>query len=303
MIFDLEDLDQLQQFVRERGVVYFRLTGGLGNQLFGLSEAYGIHKDVGRGVAIDVGSLEHTLGDDPEWLEWSVSQIWITLIRIPKNVSAKFELTNLGDMPSEAHSDSRYLTGWRFSLNRVRRTGLFSEGEFPFRVDTVKRVETTIHYRVGDYVNAKGLGVLGVPYYVRAANSLDLEGQIKLFSDDNDSAQQLIEALKLSNVTVNTSINAIDVLYQISQARCIVAANSTLSWWAIYFSCAEKVICPTPFYLQAWNFDREARFPTAHYLSRFKNPRQKLSTWFLWRLRSVKSLILRSFRSARIRKK
>ena len=285
----MEDLDQLQEFVHEQEVVYFRLTGGLGNQLFGLSEAYGIHKDLGRGVAIDIGALDHALGGEPEWLEWSVSQTWITLIRIPKNVSSKFELINLGDSHANARLlNSRYYTGWRFSLDRVRRIGLFSEGEFPFKVDKVRRIETIVHYRVGDYVNAQGIGVLGVPYYVKAINLLDHEGQIEFFSDDNASAYQLIEALELSSAIVNTSMSALDVLSQISQARCIVAANSTLSWWAIYFSHAEKVICPTPFYLQEWKFDYDARFSAAHYLSRFANSRQRLSTWILWRFRSIR---------------
>lgn len=289
MIFDLRDLRELEEFTRARRIVYFRLTGGLGNQLFGLSEAYGVHKKFGTGVAIDVGALEHSLGNEPEWLEWSEKQEWITLVRIPKNVSSEFILVNLGDEYADVNwLDAKYFTGWKFSLERVRDTGLFREGEYPFGIVKTDCAGVAVHYRVGDYANAQGIGVLDTSYYLKAIKLLGLKGQIEFFSDDNESAQEMIELNKLPFAKVSGSTRALDVLSQISKANYIVAGNSTLSWWGIYFSSATKVICPTPFYLQDWNFDSKARFQKALYLSRFRNPCQELLTWFLWRLRSLR---------------
>ena len=289
MILDILDLSELDELIQSKGLVYFRLTGGLGNQLFGLSEAYAIHKNVGMNVAMDIGALEHTSGDEPEWLEWSETQRWLTLVRIPKHVSSKFDLVNLGDVSANAAQlDSKFYTGWIFSLDRVNQAGLFHRGEFPFKVSREDCAESAVHYRVGDYANAKGIGVLDTSYYLEAIKSLDPRDRTLFFSDDNYSAQEMIKTLNHSFATVSSSTSALEVLSQIAHSKSIVAANSTLSWWAIYFSHASKVICPTPFYLQDWKFDSAARFQDAIYISRFKNPFQKMLTWTLWQLRSIR---------------
>lgn len=288
MIIDLPNLEQLDKFINEHDALYFRLTGGLGNQLFGLSEAFGIHRNTGRAVVIDVGAIEHILYVEPEWMEWSKKQDWLILVRIPKEISSEFALTNLGDGTTRINiSDNRYYTGWKFSLKRVRSAGLFKEGEFPFKSESVRSTETVVHYRVGDYASAAGIGVLQASFYVRAINSISDFGEIEFFSDDNDSAQELINHLRITSARISSSVSAIEVLSQISSAKCIVAANSTLSWWGIYFSRAEKVICPKPFYLQDWEFDFEARFNNAIYISRFKNMSEAMVNWLVWKLRSI----------------
>lgn len=272
-------------------MIYFRLTGGLGNQLFGLNEAYGIHRKTGKRLAVDIGALEHTSADGPEWLVWSEEQHWMVLIRIPENVSSEFSLINLGVTEAPLNRiESNKFTGWNFSLQRVRNFGLFREGEFPFRNEDWGSDWIAIHHRVGDYANSHGIGVVGSTYFKRALRVLKSENKINIFSDDIESAAFLIDTLNLANASIDKSRNAMDVLARISRSKYIIATNSTLSWWAIYFSKANTVICPTPFYLQDWSFDREAVFPNAIYLSRFNNQIHKISMRLLWKFRSIKRL-------------
>jgi hypothetical protein len=289
LINEIKGLFQLQELISRDEVVYFRLTGGLGNQLFGLSEAYGIHKNLGKRLAIDIGAIEHTTAEGPEWLKWSKNQNWMTLIRIPKHVSSDFELVNLGEKTEYLDfRDFSLYTGWKFSLKNVLEAGLFQKGKFPFENLGSQANSVSIHYRVGDYTTAPGIGILGISYYKKALREIRSGYAIEIFSDDNEAASTLIESLGLENATINNSRSALDVLGQISNSKCIVASNSTLSWWAIFFSNANTAVCPTPFYLQDWNFDTAARFSKALYLSRFDNRVIGFVIRLLWQYRSFK---------------
>lgn len=263
--------------------IYFRLTGGLGNQLFGLSEAFNLHKILHRHVLVDVGSIQHVNNFVPEWLEWSKNQNWLTIIKIPNIKSSKYELINLGNQDIDVNGNSRFFTGWNFSLEKVEQSGLFLRSKFPFKVETKQPIPIALHFRAGDYADAAGIGILNHNYYARALRRLDLHSTVTVFTNDKFAAQCLINNLGIETRSkILEGESAIDVLYRLASAERFIGSNSTLSWWANYFSAAVTRFFPKPFYLQDWNFDSKAKFEDSIYLSRFANLKELIHTRIKW---------------------
>lgn len=288
MIVSIDSLEQLQQLINAENAVYFRLTGGLGNQLFGLSEAHQIHQSTNKRILIDLGAIEHTHNKRPDWMNWARTQKWMKLIQVPLEISSNLQLVNIGSTDGQIDFSTQSLfTGWRFSTARVRKSGLFKEGQFPFGGDLTEKHRTALHLRVGDYVTSKGIGVLDFEYFDKAMEIIGKEKSTTVFSDDNFAADLLVKKLNLKNAEISNETGPLSILSQIARSTYIVASNSTLSWWGIYFSKAEEIVCPKPFYLQEWNFDKDAKFSNVVYLNRFKNKFQWAVTWLLWRMRSI----------------
>jgi hypothetical protein len=109
-------------------MTYYRIVGGLGNQLFGLSRAYLLHKEIGKRIAIDVSHLDHTLESGPDWKDWNGLEGWSELVKSPKHLTPPNQLQNLSDSPKEENFNTNFYTGWKFSLEEVLRSGLFSPG-------------------------------------------------------------------------------------------------------------------------------------------------------------------------------
>jgi len=288
------DVEQINSFLNENSLIYYRVTGGLGNQLFGLNEAFTLSRFFGKRIAFDVSGIQHQSKLSPDWLEWSRTQTWLEPINFEKYGATNLRILNIGYQKDCEIVDSQFYTGWKFSSHRVEKGGLFRRGEFPFfQVDPVKDF-LGIHFRAGDYRIHKGLGVLDASYYKDCLERLNSDLTKRIYSDDFNEAKQLAQRLNLElDSIIFPSDSAIKVLADLSSARQFISANSTLSWWAIYFGNAEKVMAPDPFYLQDWKFDKHARWPEVNYVSRFGNP------LIAWRERSKWGIYLRLARVLR----
>ena len=287
MIREVRSKQELDSEIANNDRIYFRITGGLGNQLFGLSEAFNLFNALKQHVLIDVGGIEHSKNSVPEWFEWSKSQNWFSLIKIQENISRDFDLVNLGERNHYSTIDHRFFTGWKFSLRNVELSGLFQRSNFPFRSGFERSIPIAIHYRAGDYVLAEGIGVLKHDYYSRALARLESSYKVMVFSDDRDAAKSLVTSLGILNRSeISNQESAIEVLFALATAESLIASNSTLSWWANYFSNSAKRIAPKPFYLQDWRFDSAAKFQETEYLSRFATRRELIFTRSKWFIRS-----------------
>lgn len=283
MIREIESQHALQIELVSHDRIYFRLTGGFGNQLFGLSEAFSLYKMTKQHVLIDVGSIEHTKNHLPEWLEWSKSQNWFSIIKVPKNISGELKLLNLGERSKPLLQGKRLFTGWEFSLRKVELSGLFIRSIFPFDVQDRTSIPLALHYRAGDYAHADGIGILKHDYYSRALRQFDPSIRVKVFSDDQYAARILISNLGIGHRSeISSEKSAVRVLFGLAKAENLVASNSTLSWWANYFSGAVLSIAPKPFYLQDWKFDSKAKFQETKYLTRFASRKDKIYTRIKW---------------------
>ena len=287
MIREVRSKHELDSEIANNDRIYFRITGGLGNQLFGLSEAFNLFNALKQHVLIDVGSIEHSKNSVPEWFEWSRSQNWFSIIKIQENISRDFDLVNLGERDHYSPKEHRFFTGWKFSLRNVELSGLFQRSNFPFKSRIETSIPIALHYRAGDYVHAEGIGVLKHDYYSRALAKLESSNKVMVFSDDRDAAKSLVTSLGILNRSeISNQESAIEVLFALSTAESLIASNSTLSWWANYFSNSTKRIAPKPFYLQDWRFDSAAKFQETEYLSRFSTRGEWIFTRSKWFIRS-----------------
>lgn len=281
----LDSHESRSKFLQDRDMIYYRIVGGLGNQLFGLSRAYLLHKEIGKRIAIDVSNLDHTSDSGPDWKDWDGLEGWSELIKSPKNVTPPNQLQNLLDSPKEENSNTSFYTGWKFSLEEVFRSGLFLQGELPFSTPTVKNPKVGMHLRGGDYRQASGIGLLSKAYYRRALQAFQItEGQeITVFSDDPEYANTITEEFKSQfSFILSDNISSLHLLAEMSSSETFIGSNSTLSWWATFFSKNSLIALPKPMYLQGWFADREIHLDKVYYFDRFPNKLIKVYNYVKW---------------------
>lgn len=124
----------------------------------------------------------------------------------------------------------------------------------------LERVNTTdilaIHVRQGDYVEVDEIGVLSRGYYSRALKLLKSSGsnwdQVWIFSDEPEVAKQLLEQ-ELTGIIahyVDAPLESPDFesLLLMSNAKQLIIANSTFSYWAAILGRPDKTV----FYPDPW---------------------------------------------------
>lgn len=131
-----------------------------------------------------------------------------------------------------------------------------------FRTEINQSDSIVLHIRRGDYfsnpVAAATHGVSLESYYKHSIDLLcagrESDYRFLVFSDDPDPLQYF-PSIKLTNVQLCTSSlsDAYTDLYSMSQAKNLVIANSTYSWWAAYLAGASCKVCAP----DRWFKDRE----------------------------------------------
>jgi hypothetical protein len=278
-----------RSFLSDQNLTYYKLVGGLGNQLFGLSRAYLLHKESKRRIAIDVSSLDHTPDSGPEWKNWDALQGWSELITSPRRLPPPRVLTNLLNAQDEDIHKSTFFTGWRLSLEEVFSSGLFIPGEMPFSIPKASEIKVGVHIRGGDYRKAPGIGLLSKAYYKRALQELQVAtgGEITIFSDDLEYASKITKNLSSqSQLNFSNVKSPLSLLAEMSASETFIGSNSTLSWWASFFSKSSRISLPRPMYLQDWFADREIHLDKVQYIDRFSNPIGRGCSFLKWRYTS-----------------
>ncbi len=278
--------DERTNFLNDRDLIYYKLVGGLGNQLFGLSRAYLLHKELGKRIAIDVSNLDHTPKTGPEWANWEGLKTWSEIINSPTQVATPGNLWNLADSKNKMPKNTKHFTGWRLSLLEIESSGLFAPNEVPFSMVVNEEHTSGIHIRGGDYRNSQGIGLLSRKYYKKAIEifSTDNLETFCIFTDDFEFAESMTKNLmRETNFVYSKSNSPLKTLLEMSICKKFIGSNSTLSWWAAYFSKSDQIILPKPMYLQDWSADREITLQKAIYLDRFSNIAARLSNYLLWK--------------------
>ena len=272
--------------------VYFKVSGGLGNQFFCLSEAYRLHQKFNRRVVLDVTKIDHNKSGIPEWLDFIEDKKWAEIVRyqddlLVSNQSKMLDL-NLCDENRIKTPINIQFSGWKFDWERVSESGLFTEGINPFlQTNAVQMEQTGIHFRGGDYFKSPGIGVLGSHYYLRALEHCSAySNEIQIYSDDEKNARSLFGSfLEEDSFTISQETSPLKVLNEMSRSKNFIGSNSTLSWWAAYFANQQLSVMPTPFYLQRNRNERgKKNTRKVFYINRHKNIFIQQKTALFWEL-------------------
>lgn len=255
-----KDLIEISNYENFKGLmnedfVYFRMTGGLGNQLFGLSESYQLHKLTRKRVLLDFIHTEHD--QDEKGIPFQDIAPWSVKIKTTFNHDLNFpKISNLGY--EEYSAKQRYYTGWKPDLKSIERSGLFLKSVLPepWRKLVEPKVKDAIslHLRFGDYLKAKSLGGNISVDHIYVRNALrEIRKEIRtdcvrVFSDDIRRAKKLCDRLEGFEFCFIRNRSAIEDLIDMSEAEAIIASASTFSFWASYFSKSKHVIFPKPFF-------------------------------------------------------
>lgn len=235
--------------------IYFRMTGGLGNQLFGLSESYLLHKITGKQVVIDFGHIDHVA--EKQKSPFCRVNSWMRqVIFLSADSAEPVPLKNLAT--DKISNQDRYFTGWRPSLSVLEESNFFQKSTIPAHwsqfVSPIEKPFVALHLRFGDYLNSPSLGgdiTVDRGYVRRALNIIKSElglSFVKVFSDNQEMSRRLCNSFSDFEFQFLFRGEPIRDLIEFSQAEAIVASASTFSFWAAYFSKANKVIFPGPFF-------------------------------------------------------
>jgi len=270
----LSNNNAVLEYLNDNDLIYYKMFGGLGNQLFCLSRAHLLSIQLDTKIAIDISSLDHTVPNGPEWQKWPELTDWCDLIQTSNELKLPTEIQNLDKPFDEISKQGKFYTGWQLSLAEITESGLFRDGAFPFEYNLLEESDVAIHIRGGDYRAAPGIGLLGLDYYKQAIKRLtDTEkSSLRVFTDDKKYSNEIIRGLK-GGLDIKFSIteSPVEVLYQLSKSPKLIGSNSTLSWWAAFFSNAREIFLPKPLYLQDWYADSSIILNKVTYIERFPN--------------------------------
>ena len=261
-------------------MLYLRLAGGLGNQVFQLAAAMALRElrqervlfgveGLGRYQAARALELTRFF-DLPSWFETCNScgrhgRIAEAVLRTRMGRLAP--LLGINDRafgarvvsdrrgPRVALLDGYFQRDWPWATFDETRRALMKMMVAPLRAsDTSVKYDCVMHVRGGDFLQSRNLNVVSPQYYERAVralrDTLDIR-RIYVVTDDPTYARSLLGPLKksVSNLELVIPDVATDMLSDfatIRHAQCRIIGNSTFSWWAAALDPREApTVAPT----------------------------------------------------------
>ena len=258
----------------------FLAQGGLGNQLFILSEAINISREnqtcakicmpnksqdsilalknqIGN-VDIAKSIKEHKLLKCANFLNFRFSEA-----EIAKFVNSKIRIVESVNMSVSSElrpmqSDNRLIVGLFQNHSIVQNAWSTLKKALEWKFDlteaNVRKVikfkkYSILHVRRGDYVqNSEHYGLLSLQYYQEALRYLNYSPIIT--TDDLAFAERIKAEFRTVQVIGPDELNSWETLCAMSVADELVTANSSLSWWASYFLTSENrtAFLPKPWF-------------------------------------------------------
>lgn len=255
-----------------------QLHGGLGNQLFIWAMAHEISSLTGRKVQLEYVRDRYQREDRPieiaKLLNVCAHEIYINqsktmgrFFRVIDKISAHSEILSgvvnkvVGiydcktsfEIPDFSTKIPRIIRGYFQSAEMVEKNKLILEKE----INSVLQLENSVknfdkdlilHIRRGDTREiSKDWGVLSVNYYIK---QIDTNDSLAICIDDTKE----VEALRsyFPNATFLTPANSTtwQTLKLLAEAKTLIIANSTLSWWAAWIK--SKVNPKTIYFPDSW---------------------------------------------------
>jgi hypothetical protein len=298
-----KNLSDLKIAYPESGYSVFRVVGGLGSQLFSLSEAYLLHVHTSKRIVLEYSSCEFLDSTGSahstviaEKLNWAILVILEDLEEI---YSERYMI-----QPNFPHKHSYVNEGFIADYNRVKSIGLFKPGKSPLTEEDLENSNQfgAIHFRYSPLYKGN-LGNIN-EFYLRSVlrilvNKTEIN-EILVFSNNKEHAMQTLEKLVNDSsfkLKFASHENPLSEILQMSEASFLIGSNSAMSWWGSYFG-NQISFFPKPFYLGYWGWEKEFFGPNMVQVNQFKFMQfNRAKNRFLrhWRARGLTKLKIKSF--------
>jgi hypothetical protein len=270
-----KNLSDLKHSYPESDFSVFRVVGGLGSQLFSLSEAYALHVYTGKKVILDYSSCEFLDSNGlahstvvAEKFDWAI----LVLIKDLKDINSERYMIQK-DFP---YKHSYINEGFIADYTRVKNIGLFKPGESPI---VEVNQENSAHFGAihirhsplykGNLGNINKYYLESVFKVLRIKTSIN---EIMVFSNNEKYAMQTLEKL-VENYSFKLKFMSHDdplsEILQMSKATFLIGSNSALSWWGSYFG-NKLSFFPKPFYLGYWGWEKKFFGPNVLQVNQYK---------------------------------
>jgi hypothetical protein len=251
----------------------FFLQGRLGNQMWGLSEAYRLHKFTAEKINVVV-SNQDSIDSNVRWYKYLSSQPWLRLVN--DDLISKHDFHSaIGvgeDLQKAIQRGNRHFRGFtpKYSM-------LLESGQFPFQQEINYPVPpfVSIGVRRDDYWQNPHLGILPKRYYRLALSRLEQDFEnldLRVFgiASARESKYLVPNTSKGKIICHLRRENPIHDLELMSRASYAIISNSTFSYLGSFFSKSKRILMPEPFYLKIENWERDLKTPRTE-LVRFSN--------------------------------
>lgn len=266
-------------------MIYIRLQGGFGNQLFIWSAAHYLSELKSRpvrlvckpkSVHVFISGLAEISERDIKVVSGLVPRFLFRVIEYLKlNAKSLFNLINKKGWYYSEKMDEAIFVGAlsrAFLLEGFFQRGWIVENIWPQLSSEIARVTQryyliqpemnmrafAIHVRRGDYqISPKTWGLLSLEFYEAALGSL--EGATCFTDMPKDQACEFFKRVNNINIITPSEANEIEVLLGLSRMSKVVIANSSLSWWGGYLAAKRgaEVIAPEPWFLDSSSWSSE----------------------------------------------
>ncbi|MEK8024804.1 alpha-1,2-fucosyltransferase [Pseudaquabacterium rugosum] len=246
-------------------MIYLRLSGGLGNQLYQLAAAALLSQCRQTPVTVFTDALQrYNSPRDPDSIQLLMDQQWLHVastaeMRIHRWLSVSARAGRL--LPGLGVNDKTF---WQRSKAAGSQWPLFADGYFqhgwtqdtfaraisamhvrPIAARAAERLmmdEIAVHIRGGDFLKLPRFQVVHAPFYIDAVRQSLAQGftRFAVITDDPTYAAKVCNAIKghCPDATfrmLERGANALEDFDTLRSAPGRIMGNSTFAWWATAF--------------------------------------------------------------------
>jgi len=238
-------------------ILFIQLTGGLGNQLFQVSNAISLYKALNKPIIIWIysGNSEIYKAHEKSRLQdigiqglciSGLMGIWLRRF-LKLRVFSKI-IYKVHDNNSQVEITKKiiYFTQGLYQCLPSLSTRRFFNIRMKLR--SYNSLYSALHVRLGDYISdytQNEIGLLGPSYYNKSLEKLhQLNMPIYIVTDGEDQQIDVLFVNTKIPYKIKRGLDDLDDLSFISNASGIVMSNSTFSLWGSYLSKCTYVIAP-----------------------------------------------------------
>lgn len=267
-------------------MIIVNLKGGMGNQMFQYAAGYALSKKLGcelkiderylldrelnpskgytiRRYDLDVFGIEKNQATQADLKKFGLEKGgWryrAAKTLILSNVSDKYQYERkFGSLIRAPSSKSTYLDGYWQSedyfadyesdIRRIFQLDSSDNSRVCALVNSLPKDAVCVNVRRGDFVGSANHDVVGLDYYMKAAEKLKADFGMRLkfyiFSDDPQWCQENFKFLDSREIVDHTFAGEKfrDYFYLMTRFENFVIPNSTFAWWAAWASASKKVV-------------------------------------------------------------